>query len=91
MNIEQPDIIKQYNMSMEVIAWIKIYQPSLIYHQSHLIPGEHKLDALGFKRAIVQKELTRLYRKSSPYTLFTGSRSVLQYQSLDCQILRAAV
>ena len=79
VNIEQPDIIKQ------------IYQPSLIYHQSHLIPGEHKLDAPGFQQAIVQKELYHLYRKSLPYTLFTGSRSVWQYQSLDFQVLRAAV
>ena len=39
-------------------------------------PGEHRLDPLGFRRAIVDAYY-RLYRKSlASTTLFTGSRSL---------------
>ena len=47
-----------------------------IYCQFHLNPGEYRLDALGFRRAIVDAYYG-LYRKSLPFTtLFTGSRSL---------------
>ena len=47
-----------------------------IYHQSHLNSGEYRLDALGFRRAIVDAYY-RLYGKSLPSTtLFISSRSL---------------
>ena len=47
-----------------------------IYRQSHLNPREYRLDALGFRRAIVDAYY-HLYRKILPSTtLFTGSRSL---------------
>ena len=47
-----------------------------IYCQSHLNPGEYRLDALGFRQAIVDAYY-RQYRKSLPSaTLSTGSRSL---------------
>ena len=47
-----------------------------IYRQSHLNPGEYKLDALGFCRDVVDAHY-RLYRKNLLCTtLFTGSRSL---------------
>ena len=47
-----------------------------IYRQSHLNPGEHRLDALVFRRAIVDAYY-RLCRKSlSSTTLLKGCRSL---------------
>ena len=102
MNIEQPNIINQYNMSMRGVDrmdqniskyvinlrtkkwWWSLFLFAIdvtvnnfcqIYCQSHLDPGEYRLDALGFRRAIVDGYYY-LYRKSLPSTtLFTGSRS----------------
>ena len=103
VNIEQPNIINQYDMSMrgddrmdqDILTYMinlrtkkwwcslfrfvvdvtvnNVYQ---IYHQSHLNPGEYRLDALGFRRAIADAYY-HLYRKSLPSTtLFTNSRSL---------------
>ena len=90
VNIEQPNIINQYNMFMEgvncmdentlvylinlrtkkwwwplfgFIAGVAVNNAYQIYHQSHLLLGEYKLDALGFRRALVDAYY-RLCRKS---------------------------
>ena len=53
-----------------------------IYRQSYLIPEEYRLDALGFRQAIVDAYY-RLYRKSlQSTTLFTGSRSFITLQTI---------
>ena len=47
-----------------------------IYWKTHLNPGEYRLDALGFRRVIVDA-YCYLCRKSLPSTtLFTGSHSL---------------
>ena len=52
------------------------YYAYQIYHQSHWNPGEYRLDAFGFRRAIVDAYY-HLYKKSLPSTLlFTGRRSL---------------
>ena len=67
-----------------------------IYRQSHLNPGEYRLDNLGFRRAIVDAYY-RLYRKSLPSTtLFTGSRRLqhpannLQFDSINHWIAKVS-
>ena len=79
VNIEQLNIINQYNMSMggvdcmdqnisayminlstkkccwplfQFVVDVAINNAYQIYHQSHLNPGEYRLDDLGFCRAI---------------------------------------
>ena len=102
VNIEQANIINQYNMSMEGVDrmdqnisadmiilrtkkwWWPLFQCVVdvavnnayqIYRQSPLNPGKYRLNAPGFRRAIVDVYY-RLYRKILPSTtLFTGSRS----------------
>ena len=90
VNIEQPNIINQYNMFMEgvncmdentlvyfinlrtkkwwwplfgFIAGVAVNNAYQTYHQSHLLLGEYRLDALGFRRALVDAYY-RLCRKS---------------------------
>ena len=94
VNIEQQNIINQYNMSMGGVDRmdqnISVYMINLptkkwwwslfrfvvdvvvnnayqIHSQSHLNPGEDRLDALGFRLAIVDA-YSRLYKKSLPST-----------------------
>ena len=102
VNVEQPNIINQYNMSMEGVDrmaqnisadminlrtkkwWWPLFQCVVdvavnnayqIYRQSPLNPGKYRLNALGFRRTLVDTYY-RLYRKILPSTtLFTGSRS----------------
>ena len=105
VNIEQPKIINQYNVSMGGVNRmdqnISVYKINLrtkqwwwplfrfvvdvavnnayqTYCQSHLNPGEYRLDALSFCGAIVDVYY-RLYRKALPSTtLFTGSLNLHQ-------------
>ena len=124
VNIEQPNIINQYNMSMggvdrmdqNILAYminlrarkwwwpfsrfvvdVAVNNAYQIYRQSHLNPGEYRLDALGFRRAIVDAYY-RLYRKSLlSTTLFTGIRSLhhsannLQFDGINYWIATATV
>ena len=45
------------------IAGVAVNNAYQIYHQSHLLLGEYRLDALGFRRALVDAYY-RLCRKS---------------------------
>ena len=103
VNIEQSNIINQYNMSIggvdrmdqnilayminlctekwcwplfRFVADVAVNNAYQIYRQSHLNPGEYRLDAFRFRRTNVDAYY-RLYRKSLPSTtLFAGSRSL---------------
>ena len=60
----------------QLVVDVAVNNSYQIYRQSHLNPRECRLDALGFRRAIVDAHY-RLYRKSLPSTtLFTDSRSL---------------
>ena len=64
------------NMVVDTFLDVAVNNAYQIYHQSHWKSGDYRLDALGFRQAIVDA-FYRLYRKSlPPRTLLKGCRSL---------------